>query len=319
MPRVASISTIPFQADRVAVLVNPHAGPTPAPEMADRLLKLLPRRGFVAEGFTELAAAATWANQCHAEGRLRALVGIGGDGTAAELMNRTAEGVPLTLLPAGNSNLLARHFGLRNDPDFVCRTIAEGVLARFDAGRANGRLFSLMAGCGFDAEVVRRVHQGRRGHLRQTAYFGSALQAIASYPFPEIRVHWEEEHGGGEPLSARWLFAFNLPCYGGGFRIAPESDGSDGLLDVCAFGRGHLWHTLKLAAAVLLGRHQRLADWTWRRVRRLRLTSDGQVPYQLDGDPAGLLPLDLEVLPGRVTLVVPSGVVVEKRRMRDEG
>ena len=232
MPRVASISTIPFQADRVAVLVNPHAGPTPAPEMADRLLKLLPRRGFVAEGFTELAAAATWANQCHAEGRLRALVGIGGDGTAAELMNRTAEGVPLTLLPAGNSNLLARHFGLRNDPDFVCRTIAEGVLARFDAGRANGRLFSLMAGCGFDAEVVRRVHQGRRGHLRQTAYFGSALQAIASYPFPEIRVHWEEEHGGGEPLSARWLFAFNLPCYGGGFRIAPESDGSDGLLDV---------------------------------------------------------------------------------------
>jgi diacylglycerol kinase family enzyme len=287
--------------------------------MADRLLKLLPGRGFVAKGFTELAAATAWANQCHADGRLRALVGMGGDGTAAELINRTAEGVPLTLLPAGNSNLLARHFGLRNDPQFVCRTIAEGVLARFDAGRANGRLFSLMAGCGFDAEVVRRVHQRRRGHLRQWAYFGSALRAIASYPFPEIRVHWEEEDGGGEPLSARWLFAFNLPCYGGGFRIAPESDGSDGLLDVCAFGRGHLWHTLKLAAAVLLGRHQRLADWTWRRVRRSRLTSDGQVPYQLDGDPAGLLPLDLEVLPGRVTLVVPNGAVVEKRTMKNEG
>jgi diacylglycerol kinase family enzyme len=162
-----------------------------------------------------------------------------------------------------------------------------------------------MAGCGFDAEVVRRVHERRTGHLRQGACFGSALRAIAGYPFPEIRVHWGEEDAGGEPLSARWLFAFNLPCYGGGFRIAPQADGADGLLDVCALGRGHLWHGLKFVAAVLARRHQRLADWTARRVRRVRLTS--QVPYQLDGDPAGLLPLDLEALPGRLTLVVPAG------------
>jgi diacylglycerol kinase family enzyme len=273
--------------------------------MADRLLTLARSRGFVAERFTDLAAATVWANQCYAQGRLRALVGVGGDGTAAELINRTVEGVPLTILPSGNSNLLAGYLGLRRDPEFVCRTIAEGVLARLDAGKANGRLFSLMAGCGFDAEVVRRVHARRTGHLRQTAYLGAALRAMASYPFPEIRVHWEEEDGGGEPLSARWLFAFNLPCYGGGFRLAPEADGSDGLLDVCTFRPGHWWHGLRLVAAVLARRHQRLADWTRRRVRRLRLTSDGQVPYQLDGDPAGLLPLDLEVLPGRLTLVVP--------------
>ena len=260
MPRVASICPISSQADRVAVLVNPRAGPNAAPEMADRLLTLARSRGFVAERFTDLAAATVWANQCYAQGRLRALVGVGGDGTAAELINRTVEGVPLTLLPAGNSNLLARYFGLRNDPECVARTISEGVFARLDVGRANGRLFSLMAGCGFDAEVVRLVHERRTGHLRQGTYFGAALRAVARYPFPEIRVHWEEESAAGESLSVRWLFAFNLPCYGGGFQIAPQSDGSDGWLDVCAFRRGRVWHRLRFVAAVLARQHQRLAD-----------------------------------------------------------
>jgi diacylglycerol kinase (ATP) len=57
---------------------------------------------------------------------------------------------------------------------------------------------------------------------------------------------------------------------------------------------------------VLLGRHQTMADCTIRRVRRLRITAEAEVPYQLDGDPGGLLPVEVEVLPGRATLVVPA-------------
>jgi len=33
------------------------------------------------------------------------------------------------------------------------------------------------------------------------------------------------------------------------------------------------------------------------------------VPYQLDGDASGFLPLDIRVLPGRLTLVVPEAAV----------
>ena len=92
--------------------------------------------------------------------------------------------------------------------------------------------------------------------------------------FPEIRVHCEDDGESRQPLSARWLFVFNLPCYGGGFRIAPHADGSDGLLDVCSFRRGHFWPGWDMWPPLLLRRHQRLADWTTRRVRRLRITSD---------------------------------------------
>ena len=309
MPAVVSTAAIPRDADRVAILINPKAGRNAAQLWADRLAELLRKRGFQTELFTDLAAATAQANRWHADGRLRALVGAGGDGTAAELVNRTAEGVPITLLPAGNSNLLAGYFHLSRDPETLCRTLTKGVVAKLDAGLANGRVFLVMAGCGFDAEVVRRVHARRRGRISHGTYARPIIEAVWSYQFPELRVYYQQEGGATVEQSARWMFAFNLPCYGGGFRIAPQADGSDGLLDACSFRRGHLWPGLEYAASILLGQHQRLADWTAWRTRRLQITSEAEVPYQLDGDPGGVLPLDIQVLPGRLTLVVPAEAV----------
>lgn len=309
MPPVVSVSTIPRDADRVAILVNPKAGATAAHPRAERLADLLRKRGFNVELFTEPAAAAAQANGWHAEGRLRALVGVGGDGTAANLVNRTSEGVPLALLAAGNSNLLARYFQLSEDPELFAQTIADGVVARVDAGRAGDRIFLLMASCGFDAEVVRRVHGARTGHVSHRSYFMPIAKAAWNYDYPEIHVRSDDDGDGPPRLSARWLFVFNLPCYGGGFRVAPQADGSDGLLDVCSLRGGRWWRGLGYAAAILLGFHHRLADCTMGRARRLRITSENEVPYQLDGDPGGFLPVDIQVLPGRLTLVVPAAAV----------
>lgn len=108
------------------------------------------------------------------------------------------------------------------------------------------------------------------------------------------------------PLAVRWLFAFNVPRYGGGLRIAPQADPADGLLDICTFRRGGLWHGLWFTAAVLAGQHRRLAGCRLERAARLRITAEEAVPYQLDGDPGGFLPVELEVLPKRMTLLVPS-------------
>ncbi|NQU21525.1 MAG: hypothetical protein HQ567_09595 [Candidatus Nealsonbacteria bacterium] len=179
-----------------------------------------------------------------------------------------------------------------------------------DAAKANGRIFLLMIGCGFDGEVVRRVHDRRTGHIRSRNYVKPILQTIRSYQYPELRVYWTDRDAPPDDSSSpsavvRWLFGFNLPCYGGGLRLAPEADGTDGELDVCAFARGGWWHTLRYAAAVAVRRHQRMADCTVRRVKRLRIAADVEVPYQLDGDPGGVLPVDVEVLPQRLTIVVP--------------
>lgn len=307
---------LPPEADRVVVSLNPVAGARSASPRAERLVELLGQAGIRAEILTDLDEVARLAGTWHAEGRLRALVGVGGDGTAAELVNRTPPGLPITLLPAGNENLLARYVGIGKAPEQLCRMIAAGHLLHLDAARAGQRLFLVNASCGFDAEVVRRVHArragGRRaGHVRSRDYVKPFLQVLRSYTYPEIRVSWEGGEGGGDLAAGeavvRWLFVLNLPCYGGGFRITPEADGRDGRIDWCTFARGSTWQTLRYAGAVLLRCHWKLADCRTGRAHRLWIASEAEVPYQLDGDPGGVLPVEIEVLPDRLTLVVPAG------------
>jgi diacylglycerol kinase family enzyme len=310
LPCYSSKAKLPSTADHVVILVNPKAGPAASQTHIDRLAQLLTQQGYKVHVSTDLPAATAEANQLHAQGCLRALVGAGGDGTAAALVNGTDPGVPIALFPAGNTNLLARYYGLKKDPEAICRTICEGATIRIDAGLANGRIFLLMAGCGFDAEVVQRTHEHRTGHISKLTYFKPILDSIWSYSYSKIQVHWSDVDGGAAspPSSVRWAFAFNLPCYAGGLQITPQANGFDGLFDVCTFRPGGLLAGLWLLVMVLLRLHPRFSGGEIRRAKRLRLTSEGVTPYQLDGDPGGVLPLDIEMLPGRLTLVVPDTV-----------
>ena len=290
------------------------AGRHSVADRVGRLVELLERQRFCVDVLNDLDVVAARANALHAKSRLRALVGVGGDGTAAELVNRVVPGVPLAILPAGTSNLLARQLGLSADPEQVSRAIVAGNLLHLDAGSANGRLFLVMLGCGFDADVVARVHEHRKriargGHISYASYAKPILQSIRSYAYPEIHVVCADAQDGEtaeQELAVRWVFVCNLPLYGWGVPLAPGAEGTDGLLDLCTFGGGSLWHGLKYAAMIQLGQHQRLADFCHRQGPKFRVFSERPVGYQMDGDPGGCLPVEVEVLRGRVTLVVPE-------------
>jgi len=309
-PHVAEplIPTSSAEAD-VVLSVNPRAGASGSRQRVDRLVELLEQRGFRVAVCTDLATAAAHADALSAQGRLRALVGVGGDGTAAELVNRTRPGTPLALMPAGTENLLARHFRMGWTPDEVAATIIAGERRQLDVGLASGRIFLLMASCGFDAEVVRQVHSNRTGHIRHWTYAKPILAAMRTYGFPEMRLSVLAQDGtevsAPLPPHARWVFAFNLPCYGGGLCAVPDADPADGQLDVCTYGQGSLASGLRFASAIYFGRLRGLPDFTVGRVARVRITADQPVPYQLDGDPGGALPLELSVAAGRLTLLMP--------------
>ena len=85
------------------------------------------------------------------------------------------------------------------------------------------------------------------------------------------------------------------------------------MLDLCTFKQGSFWHGLRYLTGVLVGRHQSWEDCTTARTQRLRIESDHRVPYQLDGDPGGYLPVEIEVLPGRLTLLVSEKWALERK------
>ncbi|WP_202921034.1 diacylglycerol/lipid kinase family protein [Anatilimnocola aggregata] len=288
--------------------MNPRAGARFRGELVDQLHDELAKFDLTTEAFTDIQLLRTRAAELLETEQLRAVVAAGGDGTIALLANHTPPGAPLAILPLGTENLLAKYLELSSDAAVLAQIISDGYTQQFDMGEANGQLFSLMAGCGFDAEVVRRLHSDRRGNIHHWSYIKPILDSIRNYEYPELRVRYAPAEQAGdeltEELSARWAFVVNIPRYAGGLNLAPGAEGDDGLLDVCTFREGSLWNGLVYLGGVLLGQHESMQDYSHIRTRRLVITAEPEAPFQLDGDPGGMLPLDICIRPKRLTVLV---------------
>lgn len=290
----------------VLVALNPRSGGQERSGLIRDCLQAIEFKGFKAIAETSVEALCELAHEERAAGRLRAVVSAGGDGTLALWANRLPSDVAIAVLPLGTENIVAKCLGCRASAADLATTLAEGREVQWDAGVANGRIFLAMLGAGFDAEVVRRLHSARRGHISYLSYVSPILQTIATYRYPEMRiVVWPEE--GAEPIAlpARWAFIANLARYALGLEFCPTAEPSDGLLDGAFFARSGLLSGLRYLWKIRRGRH--VADPSVRCVSgvRFRLESEQPAAYQLDGDPGGVLPVEVSVAPGRLRLLVP--------------
>lgn len=204
-------------------------------------------------------------------------------------------------MPMGTENLVARQFGFTRSAEQVVRTIRQGQVRSIDTGLANGKLFLIMATSGFDAEVVRRLHLTRRGHIRRLSYLLPILRAIRNYSFPKLRVRVD----GGDAIECAWAMVFNLPQYGGKLLIEPGAKDDDGVFDLIAFRSGSVFSGLRYVAEIWLGRHLNDATVVRRRGQTIEIEADAKVPFQLDGDYAGKLPLRIEMLSRSIRLIMP--------------
>ncbi len=295
----------PGQEQIVLLSVNPRAG---ARSGADRVVALesaLADRGMVTERHTDIDTIAQRAQAYFEDGKLHTVVAAGGDGTVSLVLKHTPVGVPLAILPLGTENLLAIYYRMTISQERLAELICSGQTVSVDVGQANGRLFMLMVGIGFDAQVVSEVDRRRTGHIYKWSYFKPILAAVRTYQYPAMRIRIDEQ-SFSEPVC--WAFVANVPRYAGGLSIVPQADETDGLLDLCTLRRGRFWPGIKYLAAVVFRWHARLRDCEMKQAKRLRIEPvDGMaIPFQLDGDPGGDLPLDIEILPGRLRLVVPA-------------
>jgi diacylglycerol kinase (ATP) len=302
----------------VGVAANAHSGMGSGQARVEHLIRDLDSRGFAARVAWTPEERADLVAQSRRDPHCRCLVAAGGDGTVAALVNEEPT-VPLTVLPTGTENLFARHFGIRRGARRVAETIAADRRVRLDLGLAGGRRFALMAGIGFDADVVTRHHLarvGRAGRMRPThrvAYVEPVLRSSLLYGFPPLTIRVEDP-GAEATLRGTTAFVFNLPRYALGLPIAPTARGDDGHLDLIVFRNpgpiqalGYLW-------LVFRGLHLKRRSVIHRRVRRISVTSTETVPVQLDGDPGGtvtpgsaVLPWTVEVLPGAIEVLIPPG------------
>ena len=292
----------PEDAKTVIFSINPNSGSSDRRNLCDAIAQYLDQQGFETILLTDLDEVKRTVAASLERKSLRAVVSAGGDGTVSLLANLLPPETPFAILPLGTENLLGRHLGLKADQESFVSMIQQGKSIRLDAGRANGKLFLVVASCGFDAEVVRRLDEARTGHINYFSWLNPIFKTVFSYRFPKLNLTID---GKKIHPAVHWAFVFNIPRYAMNLRFTPEADSQDGMLNSCTFRKGGVIRGVWYSLTVFTRRHKRIRDTEFSKFQRMTIQSDQPVPYELDGDPGGMLPLEIETLPSALKVLVP--------------
>ena len=293
------------------LIVNPAAGQG-RPRETLELLKHTFDPVIGAVVVTQRSGDAERAARTAQERGYDAVLVAGGDGTINEVVNglmfpgAVEAALPLGLVPLGTQNVLAHELGLSSaDLDATLAVLQAGRLRRIDVGLAGTRHFILMAGFGFDAQVVQEVLQPVKALLGPAAYALATVGALATYHSTTIRLRLDGEEVRSE---AFLVVVANAASYAyRQIKLAPFAALDDGWLDICVFERARMDRVgfASQMMAVLARRHLRDPRVRYYRGKHLILESDPPIQGQVDGDRFGVTPLEISVIPQALSVFVP--------------
>ncbi|GAA3167475.1 YegS/Rv2252/BmrU family lipid kinase [Blastococcus jejuensis] len=288
----------------VAVLVSPAAGRGRARTWSAGVLSALEAAGLTPRVLPATTGpdAERQAAEAIAAGA-GALVAIGGDGTAhAALQAVAGTSTPLAVIPAGTGNDLALALGIPRDPVVAARAAAEDLVAgttrAVDAGRTGDRWWATVLCCGFDSAVSDRANRLRwpKGRRR---YDVAVLAELARLRPREVELVLD---GEAHTLPVTLIAVGNTPWYGGGMKVCPGADPTDGFFDVTVVGPISRLQLVRTRPLLTAGTHVEHAAVTVHRVSRVELASPGVTTYA-DGEPVAPLPATAECVPGALRMV----------------
>jgi diacylglycerol kinase (ATP) len=237
-----------------------------------------------------------------------ALVAIGGDGTVHLAVQAAAgTGVPFGVIPAGTGNDFATAVGIPSDQVAAARSLVAALLAGasrpVDLARMSGpdgyqRWFAAVLGAGFDAIVNERANAMRwpKGRRRYDIAIFAELLRLRPRPY-RISVD-----GTSYDREAVLVAVGNTHSYGGGMKMCPAADPSDGLLDVVVAGRISRTTLLRLQPKVYEGTHVTHPAVLQLQGRSVTIDADGITAYA-DGERTCPLPITVTAEPGALTLL----------------
>jgi diacylglycerol kinase (ATP) len=294
---------------RVTVLTNPASGHGNAPHAAERAIARLQQRGLdVVEIVGRDPEHARQLVRACLDRGIDALAVAGGDGVISIALQELAGGdTPLGIIPAGTGNDHAREYGLpTRDPEAAADIVADGWADTVDLGTiqaADGttKWFGTVVATGFDSLVSDRTNRMSwpHGRMRYNVAMVAELSKLRLLPFRLVL------DGTREITADLTLVAFgNTRTYGGGMKITPNADHSDGLLDITMVHSASRTRLIRLFPTVFKGTHIDLDAVTTDRAATIHVESPGINAYA-DGEFACALPAEISAVPGALRILTP--------------
>ena len=259
------------QGSAVVVIVNPTK--VHVSDVRDVLQDAAVRAGIVSLTLVETTEDDPGFGQTReaVRGGAALVCALGGDGTVrAVAQELVGTGVALGLLPGGTGNLLARNLGLPVDSladaadaafSGQDRTIDVGWLVLdpdesqrtgdLGAGADNVHCFTVMAGVGFDAQMMDDAPEGLKEKAGWAAYVASGGKHLTDEPFTlDLAVDGRTAATG----RARAVVVGNCGELTGGMVLLPDAEVDDARLDVATLSPESLTEWIAMASRVLTNR-----------------------------------------------------------------
>ncbi|GEM_PF-686835 len=238
----------------------------------------------------------------------RRIAVAGGDGTVNQVINgfmQNAADPELVILPVGTCNDFIRSIPLPADLKLASAALTSSNVKRFDVACIGERYFINAAGIGFDVDVILSLQKsGKRQFIN---YLITVFQNLFGFTAVHLVI---ENQGTSTERDVILFVAANGKQFGGGFRIAPKADISDGQLNFMLFRDMPGWKRARALLFFAIGQHHRLPESEVFTADSLSIKSNCSLQLQLEGELYRWTDgeLRISVLPKRVAIVLPENV-----------
>ena len=248
------------------------------------------------------------------------LIVVGGDGTVNEVVNGLGragfpEDVTLAVLPMGTGNDLAATLAIPDGIEEAEEVIRQNRVRVLDVARVRSegvgeRFFINVATGGYGAETSGLADEELKGRWGKLAYLRASLETAQRFEVRDVRVILDDEE---RTMRAVNVAVGNCRYAGGGWLAAPRANPEDGLLDLVVIEDIGLKETLALAPAALARSDYLGAEGVFSaRAKMIQVqTEPGGLDFTADGEVIGDEPVEFEIIPHAVNVIVGPDYVAE--------
>ena len=248
----------------------------------------------------DMTAVAARISKICGKSRFDAVLVSGGDGTVRAVVSSSwQQKIPLGLIPSGTGNVLAHEIGQPFDSQGIVDVLLHGPEIEFQASQINGQPFLLMAGIGFDAEVISGLNLATKQRVGKLAYAWPIIRALQAQP-EEFAVEID-----GAKRQATWLIATRVSHYAGSFNIAKRANlRQPGMIAVVFEAKTRLGRLQELYALVS-SKIKGQKSIKMFACHDINVFSTKPRAIHADGDKAGITPAKISTGYPTVRLIVP--------------
>ncbi len=229
-------------------------------------------------------------------------IASGGDGTVSQVAAAILdERIPLGIVPAGSTNMVAKVSDIPSNPEKAVKLIFGWHRREWiDVGRSGDRLLMHLGGSGIDARIFLGASSVLKRYLRWIAYVPPAVTGALEKPsMYTVTVDGVETRA----LSSLVLVANSAQLLHSKIHLVEDVSRTDGRFDVLIYTADN---PIELAAAgmtSMTGHLESLGQVIRLQGSSIRIDADPPAPTELDGEVVGETPLEIEVLPRAIELI----------------